>query len=270
VKFTAAIGSFLDWLLDLLGFGGETAQQPKAEVEPEGTRAPAARVPAARAPDANVPAARVSPVETPPAPDPFQEAQAYLDRVQAKVHKLAADFNAETINRAQFRSLYAHYQQQIQSVEGMIEAAPASDDWKGAVTEGQSIVIRRQHGARARGYAIFENESGMPVSTLGEFELDPALFVPMLSSYRSAAREIFGAGTRSTEMEDGRWLCFVPGEFTTMLALFSAEPAGKQLQFLGELHRQFEEANRRYLTKPSLDPSSLIFPHEYYLGQWRR
>ena len=90
----------------------------------------------------------------------------------------------------------------------------------------------------------------------------------MLASYRSAAQEAFGAGTRSTEMEDGRWLCFVPGEFTTMLALFTAEPAGRQLAFLGQLHRQFEQANRRHLTAPPVQASELIFPHEYYLGQW--
>jgi hypothetical protein len=174
------------------------------------------------------------------------------------------------MNRAQFRNLYAHYQREIQNVEEMLEAAPASDDWKGAMTEGRSMLIRRQHVARARGYAIFENGSGMPVSTLGRFELDPALLVPMLFSYRTAAEEAFGAGARSTEMEDGRWLCFVPGEFTTMLALFSTEPADKQLQFLDELHRQFEEANRRYLVSPPLDGSKLLFPHEYYLGKWNR
>jgi len=193
-----------------------------------------------------------------------------MAKTQAKVDQLAADFNAGTINRAQFRNLYAHYQRQIQSVESMIESAPSSEAWKGAVPEGQSILIRRQHSAKALGYAIFENESGMPLSTLGRFELDPALLVPMMASYRSAAREAFGAGARSTEMEDGRWLCFVPGEFTTMLALLSGEPAGKQLQFLGQLHRQFEQANRRHLAIPPMAANDLLYPHEYYLGQWRR
>jgi hypothetical protein len=93
--------------------------------------------------------------------------------------------------------------------------------------------------------------------------------VPMLSSYRAATREVFGAGTRSTEIEDGRWLCYVPGEYTTMLAIFGAEPAGKQLQFLEHLHRDFERANHRLLASPPLDPTNLLFPHEYYLGQWR-
>jgi hypothetical protein len=211
------------------------------------------------------------PAAEPPAEsDPRQEALAYLSKVRAKVNKLAEDFNLGTINRAQFRNLYVHYQHEIQSVERMIEAAPTSDQWKGVMTEGQSLVIRRQHLARAQGYAIFENESGMPVSTLGQFELDPALFVPMLSSYRAATTEVFGAGLRSTEMEDGRWLCYVPGEFTTMLAVFGAEPAKKQLEFLTELHHEFEQANRRHLANPPLDPGELLFPHEYYLGQWRR
>jgi hypothetical protein len=209
------------------------------------------------------------PVEPQPSDDPLAGAQAYLDKVRAKVDKLAQDFNEGTINRAQFRNLYAHYQREIQSIERMIETAPSSDQWKGAMTEGQSMVIRRRHIARAVGYAIFVNDSGMPLSTLGRFDLDPALLVPMLSSYRAATREVFGAGTRSTEMEDGRWLCYVPGEFTTMLAVFGAEPASKQLQFLELLHRDFEQANERHLANPPLDASSLLFPHEYYLGEWR-
>jgi hypothetical protein len=200
----------------------------------------------------------------------LQEALAFRQKVQGKVDQLVADFDAGTINLAQFRSLYAHYQQQLRNIEGIIEAAPSSDDWKRAVAEGRSIVIRRQHGAKAVGYAIFENESGMPISTLGQFEVDPALLVPMLASYRSAAREAFGAGTRSTEMEDGRWLGFVPGEYTTMMALLTGEPAGKQLRFLEQLHRQFEQANRRLLADPPVEAGDLLFPHEYFLGQWRR
>lgn len=196
--------------------------------------------------------------------------QIYLTKVRTKLNRLAQDFNNGTINRDQFQNLYAHYQREIRNIEGAIEIAPSSESWKGVMTEGQSVLIRRRHLARAQGYAIYENESGMPVSTLGEFQFDPALLVPMLSSYRAATKEIFGAGMRSTAIEGGRWLCFVPGELTTMLALFSAEPAGKQLEFLDELHRLFERANRRQLLNPPLEPDRLLFPHEYFLGAWRR
>jgi hypothetical protein len=247
--------SIIKRLRDMLGSGKTKTIAPVAESEP-------ARKPARPA--------DTGPEEAVPRPTSDQEAAAYLDRVRAKLDRLAEDFNAGTINRAQFQNLYVHYQRELRNIETLVEMAPASAGWKGAVTEGQSLIIRQQHLARAEGYAVFENNSGIPLSTLGEFELDPALLVPMLSSYRAATREIFGAGTRSTEIEDGRWLCFVPGEFTTMLAVFSNEPAAKQLNYLEELHRHFERATRSQVSPAPLDPAEMVFPHQYFLGQWRR
>ncbi len=95
-----------------------------------------------------------------PAVDPQEQARVYLVKVRAKLDKLAEDFNAGSINRAQFQNLYVHYQREIRNVEGLIENAPASGAWMDAVTEGQSVLIRRQHVARAQGYAIYENEFG--------------------------------------------------------------------------------------------------------------
>ncbi|HID51821.1 MAG TPA: hypothetical protein EYP41_07290 [Anaerolineae bacterium] len=209
----------------------------------------------------------------PPLPEPeaqsgAAEAQLYIEKVQGKIDKLIEDFAEGNINQAQFKELYAHYQREIRSVEGLLEMSDA--DWQDAATEGQSYVIRRQHAPRARGYAIYDNESGMPISTLGKFEVDPALFVPMLSSYRAATREIFGGGVKATAIEGGRWLCFVPGEMTTMMALFKAEPAPKQLDFLAQLHSHFEKANRVQLANPPVDPAALVFPQEQYLGKWQR
>lgn len=196
------------------------------------------------------------------------DAQRYIQKVEKKVDKLIEDFADGRINQAQFKELYAHYQQEIRSVEGLLEMSDA--DWQDAATEGQSYVIRRQHAPKARGYAIYDNESGMPISTLGKFEVDPALFVPMLSSYRAATAEILGGGVKATAVEGGRWLCFVPGQLTTMMALFKAEPATKQLEFLAQLHRHFEKANRAQLANPPVDPATLVFPQEQYLGKWQR
>ncbi len=208
-----------------------------------------------------------------PPPEPktqsgMAEAQQYIEKVQGKIDKLIEDFAEGNINQAQFKELYAHYQQEVRSVAGLLEMSDA--DWQDAATEGQSYVIRRQHAPRAKGYAIYDNESGMPISTLGKFEVDPALFVPMLSSYRAATAEIFGGGVKATAIEGGRWLCFVPGELTTMMALFKAEPAPKQLEFLAQLHRHFEKANQGHLANPPVDPAALVFPQEQYLGKWQR
>ncbi|MGH2625807.1 MAG: hypothetical protein ACRDHY_04060, partial [Anaerolineales bacterium] len=190
----------------------------------------------------------------------------YLERVQAKVNRLAEEFASGTINRSQFQELFDHYQRERRTVETWLLNSSASESWKQAAREGQSVMIRTAHMARVLGYSIYENESGMPINTIGKFEIDPTLAVPMLSSYRSAAKEIFGAELRSTQIEGGRWLVFVPGELTTLMALFSNEPAQNQLDGLEDLHRLFERANRHLLQSSPIDAEALVFPHVSFVG----
>jgi molybdopterin converting factor small subunit len=195
-------------------------------------------------------------------PSEKEDAKVYLARVRAKIGKLAEEFATGRMNRDQFQELFEHYQREQRTIEAWIESAPDSEEWRNARTEGKSIAIRKQYMARVKGYTIYKNDSGMPIATIGEFKLDAALIVPMLSSYRSATREIFGAGMRSTEIEDGQWLSFIPGKVTTFMALFSAEPSPKQLEKLEELHILFERANRHLLTESVIDPSKLALPHQ--------
>jgi hypothetical protein len=215
-----------------------------------------------------------SPLPTPPAKSVSdaraatnRQAREYLDRVQDKINKLTDDFAEGAINRDQFRKLYEHYQRERKTIETLLASDVKTGELKAAISEGYSVVIRREHSAKAEGYAIYENESGMPLKTIGHFEVDPALVVPMLSSFRSAAKEIFGAALRSTEIEGGKWMCFVPGLYTTMLAIFSKEPAQRQQEFLEGLHRLFERANRHRLSQTPIDVEGLLFPHEFYSGQ---
>lgn len=195
------------------------------------------------------------------------EAQDYLGRVQEKINKLAEEFASGAINRDQFQQLFDHYQRERNAIRNWMNTAALSDDWKDISNEGKSIVIRSQHTAKVLGYAIYENDSGMPLNTIGDFEIDPALAVPMLSSYRTATKEIFGGDMRSTQIEGGKWLCFVPGNSTTMLALFNTEPAARQLEIMEDLHRLFEQANRRHLSHLPIDIDQLAFPHNSFLGR---
>lgn len=204
--------------------------------------------------------------ENHPAPQTQGQAKVYLERVKTKINSLAERFAAGNINRAQFQELYAHYQQEIQTIESILAVNPDSDEWKKAITEGQSILIRRRNRATVMGFSIYDNGSGMPLRSLGQFGLDPALFVPMLSSYRSATKEIFGGGMRSTQIEDGKWLCFIPGKITTTMALFNMEPSPKQLQSLEELQNIFENANQKQLNSDSVQPDLLVCPHEFFIG----
>ncbi len=229
--------------------GGSEAQRPAAPVQPQPG------------------AASIEPKAEGEAPSPLEDPQAYLKRVQEKINNLAEEFASGSINQAQFQELYDHYRREQQTVKRYVEMAPQSDEWKAATTEGKSVLIRQQHSAKVMGYAVYDNESGMPLNTIGEFQVEAELAIPMLSSYRAAAKEIFGAGMRSTEIEGGEWLGYMPGEYTTLMALFSTNPASQQLESLEELHLLFERANRTLLSNPPIDPNELVFPHKYFLGR---
>jgi hypothetical protein len=195
------------------------------------------------------------------------QARKYLERVQEKINKLAEEFATGAINQSQFQELFDHYRREQQTIKRWISIAPDSDAWKEATTEGKSVLIRASNVARVVGYAIYENDSGMPLNTIGQFEIDRELVVPMLSSYRAATQEIFGAGMRSSQIDGGQWLCFIPGEFTTLMTLFTTSPASRQLDSLEELHRLFERANRNLLSTTLIIPEDLVFPHTYFLGR---
>jgi hypothetical protein len=62
----------------------------------------------------------------------------------------------------------------------------------------------------------------------------------------------------------------VQGEHTTLLAIFKNEPIPMQIEYLDKLHRHFEGANRPVLTSTPIQVDRLIFPHQYFLGDWRK
>jgi len=218
-----------------------------------------------------------APAQTPPAPvlptsktkpssdatlvSSSSEARKYLDSVSDKMMRLAEDFALGRVNRAQFEQLYRHYVEERGTIEKLMQMQPGTPAWKAAVTEGESMLIRRKHAAQPLGYAIYLNVSSMPLRSVGDFRVDSALLVPMLSSFRSATAEMFGSGLKSSEIEGGKWLCFVPGSYTTLIVLFSVEPAKLQLEMLEQLHRHFETANQPIFEAGLPDATKLIYPH---------
>jgi len=193
------------------------------------------------------------------------QARERLNSVQEKIGRIAEEFAEGQVNRAQFQELFDHYQRERRTILAWIDTTAEVPNWRELAAEGRSMIIRRQHKARVLGYAICEQQSGLPLRSIGMFEEDPELVVPMLTAYRSATEEIFGAGMRSTEIEGGRWLCFVAGEFTMLMVLFSNEPARKDLEGLDELLRTFERMNRYILRRHPIPPDDLFLPYRFYI-----
>ncbi len=195
----------------------------------------------------------------------LEQARERLNKVQEKINKIAEEFSEGQVNRAQFQELFDHYQRERRTILAWIETTSDVPNWRELAAEGRSMIIRRQHKARVLGYAICELQSGLPLRSFGEFEVDPDLVVPMLTAYRSATQEIFGGGMRSTEIEGGRRLCFVTGEFTLLMVLFSNEPARKDLEGLDELLRTFERMNRYVLRRQPINIEELFLPYRFYI-----
>jgi len=208
-----------------------------------------------------------TPEEATPTPEPSADAtgvaevRAYLEQIRQKMERLADDFAAGRINPTQFQELYAHYQQQRKVVEEALEETPEAAAWRATVTIGDSVIIRRRHAARILGYAIYLNASGESIRTVGEYDVDARLLASVLDSLRSDAGGPPERQMHSIEVEHARWVGFVPGEYTTLVVLFSVEPSRAQLDTLRDLQAHFERANQRQLARGTIDPAQLVFPH---------
>jgi len=176
------------------------------------------------------------------------------------LHNLVEDYARGWVNQAQFEELYAHYQKEREAVARLIAFQPSSDAWRMAVTEGHSVNIRRRLAARVLGYAVFTNHNCKPLRLYGEFtSLDERWIGPLLDKVREQVEQTFVTSSFETKSEDAASLCAVLGQFTTLLALFTAEPARVQIQLLEDLHCHFEQANARMLSRQKYD--NLVFPY---------
>jgi hypothetical protein len=182
----------------------------------------------------------------------------YSKRVRNKLAALVEDFAQGRVNRAQFEVLYAHYQKERDAVEKLIASQPSSDAWRMAMTEGQSVMIRRRLAARVLGYAVYADEDPAPLRVYGEFaELDAVQLSSLLNYLDEKKTFIIVNNFDHNET----CLCIVPGEFAALFVLFSTEPARIQIQLLQDLHRHFERANSRVLARSYYKAGDLVFPY---------
>lgn len=194
-------------------------------------------------------------------PDPAVEQ--HLQQLEAKLDRTVQDLADGLINRAQFENLYRHYQNQRRMVQGLV--AEGSGQVPASLTAGESMVIRQRYEAKMLAYAVYDNESGVPLRTVGNFPVDSDLVVGFLSGFRSATAEILGAGAAKAEAEDGKVLCFVPGQYCTLLVLYSSDPAEVAIQSLRSTHSHFETLNAALLKQRPIPSDTLLFNYDMAL-----
>jgi hypothetical protein len=186
-----------------------------------------------------------------------------LDEVEAKLDRTVQDLADGLINRAQFEHLYRHYQNQRRMLQGLL--AEGSPQVPASLTAGESMVIRQTYAAKVLAYAVYDNESSVPLYTVGNFPVDNDLVVGFLSGFRSASKEIMGTGAAKAESEDGKVLCYVPGKYCTLIVLYSSDPAEVYVQGLHTIHSHFETINAELLRQRPISPTMLLFNYDMVL-----
>jgi hypothetical protein len=187
----------------------------------------------------------------------------YLQELEAKLDRTVQDLADGLINRAQFENLYRHYQNQRRMVQGLV--AEGSGQVPASLTAGESMIIRQRYAAKVLAYAVYDNESSVPLHTIGNFPVDSDLVVGFLSGFRSAAAEILGAGAAKAEAEDGKVLCYVPGKHTTLIVLYSSNPAEIDVQSLRQTHLHFETINAGLLEQRPVPTDRLLLNYDMVL-----
>jgi hypothetical protein len=190
---------------------------------------------------------------------------AFLEQLDAKLDRTVQDFADGIINRAQFENLYRHYQNQRRVIQGHLQQRERDPNWLEGVKPGQSMIIRRQYAAKVLAYSVYDNETSLPLHTIGDFPLESELVVGFLSGFRSASTEILGAGAQKAVAEDGKVLVYIPGEYATFIVLYSSEPAEVDILGLHQAQQHFETINGPVLRKKPIEPSSLLFVYDLYL-----
>lgn len=194
---------------------------------------------------------------------------AFLEQLDAKLERTVQDFADGIINRSQFENLYRHYQNQRRAIQGHLQQRKRDPNWLKEVKPGESVVIRHQYAAKVMAYSVYNNESNLPLHTVGNFPLENELVVGFLGGFRSASTEVLGAGAKKAVTEDGKVLIYVPGQITTLIVLYSSEPAEVDVRGLHQAHQHFETVNGPVLRKDPIDPNALLFVYDLYLTKNR-
>jgi len=194
--------------------------------------------------------------------DETQQAQQALALIGSKMTAITLEYADGHINQAQFQAIYLRYCEQRVIIERILDKDPQSTAWQAITEAGSTTLLRRRYAAHADGMLLIEIRNGETIRSLGVFDLATDLLVPILSTLIERSVRPFDEGAKSTLLEGGRWLTFIPGELTASIVIFSQEPAGQQLRSLVDFHRDFECANQAALRAGKSDPARLVYPQE--------
>lgn len=195
------------------------------------------------------------------------QAEAALEDLRHKTAQVATEFAEGRINRAQFSSMYAYYNEKRIIIEQLLRRDPDTQAWQPVARAGHTGFLRSHFEARVMAFGLYDSGQFEPFVAQGTITLPGDAIQPILTALYIVQRNRKELKPISRKAPNGRWLVVVPGAFTTAIALFSLEPAAQQVALVRDLHYDFERANRRILERGIRQPDQLVFPHRALFEQ---
>ncbi|MHB8629821.1 MAG: hypothetical protein ACYDBJ_26065 [Aggregatilineales bacterium] len=195
------------------------------------------------------------------------QAEAALEELRHKTAHVASEFAEGKINRAQFSSMYAYYNEKRIIIEQLLRRDPDTQAWQSVARAGHTGFLRQHFEARVIAFGVYDAGTFEPFVAQGTVTLPGDVIQPILTALYIVQRNRKELKPISRKATNGRWLVIVPGTFATAIALFSLEPATQQVALVRDLHYDFERANRRILERGIRQPDQLVFPHRALFEQ---
>ena len=186
--------------------------------------------------------------------------KAFHQEVQNKIKNILVEFGEGKISTEQFNILYERYSNQLDMAVAAMEGAAGMSAAPGS--EMPTMAIRQATTGKAVGLSIYHHRSGTMIETLGTFDLPSDVISPTLNelSHKLEGNEFVEPVTQ--KLPSGVWIVFMARRFTTSVVIFRNEPSPQQIRELERLHHDFEEANRHFLDKTTVDGDKLARPFQ--------
>jgi hypothetical protein len=182
-----------------------------------------------------------------------------LEDLRRKMEKVAAEFAAGRINRAQFNAMYGRYSEQRTIIERLIARNPSNEAWRQVAAGGHTTFLRRHFEARPLYYLIYQHNHTTPLMMGGAQQ-------PNMTQISQVLQALWGMANRPKiglarkDMGNGQWLVLAVGEFAVTLVMYMLEPSPMQANRVRDLHSDFERANRVALERGTKSLNRLVFP----------
>lgn len=180
--------------------------------------------------------------------------------IQSKISALIADLSAGKISNEQFELVYGRYRYRLSVADKFLgdEGQPEFNTFNtGDLLQGMQ--------ARPVGLSLYHHGSGLTIETQGHFDLPSCVTAPVLNDLSLNVEWQIFTEPVIKKLGDYVWIAFMARHYTTMMILFRNEPSRLQMRQMERLLHDFEETNKRILSRCTVNPLQMARPFKGFI-----